>query len=131
MFELYQEIVEVAHIAENNYNMQIPYSSNWMVCNAEEWVRKVVKNVKDKLVAELRKYLPVVDPGLNPGFLEEVNAHHEKFDDAPEKSYMLVTSAMPPRIMVKWLQRWNFSTAIRNAHCFPKTSFNDSKFPNG
>ena len=43
---------------------------------------------------------------------------------------MLATSAMPLRMMVKWLQRWNSSTAIRDAHRFPKASFADSKFPN-
>ena len=38
---------------------------------------------------------------------------------------MLATSAMPPKMMVKWLQRWNPSAAIR----FSKTNFVDSKFP--
>jgi hypothetical protein len=65
-----------------------------------------VKKVKDKLVAELRKHLPVADPKLASGFLEEVKAHYEKFDE-PEmlqkKLYMLAISAMPPRMMVKWL----------------------------
>ena len=41
---------------------------------------------------------------------------------------MLATSAMPPRMMVKWLQRWNSSAAIRDAHRFPKGNFGDSKF---
>jgi hypothetical protein len=76
--------------------------------------------------------LPVADPKLTPAFLHEVKAHYEKFDEPEmlqEKLYMLATSAMPPRMMVKWLQRWNSSAAIRDAHRFPKTSFADSKFP--
>jgi hypothetical protein len=91
-----------------------------------------VKKVEDKLVAELRKHLPVADPKLTPGFLEEVKAHYEKFDEPEmlqEKLYMLATSAMPPKMMVKWLQRWNSSAAIRSAHRFPKVGFADSKFP--
>jgi hypothetical protein len=56
-------------------------SSNWTDRNAEEWVRKAVKKVEDKLVAELMKHLPVTDPRLTPTFLEEVKAHYEKFDD--------------------------------------------------
>ena len=49
--------------------MKNPDSSNWTDRNAEEWVRKAVKKVEDKLVAELRKHLPVVDPRLTVGFL--------------------------------------------------------------
>ena len=112
--------------------MKNPDLRNWNDRNAEEWVRKVVKKVEDKLVAELRKHLPVADPRLTLSFLEEVKAHYEKFDK-PEmlqkKLYMLATSAMPPRMMVKWLQRWNSSAAIWDAHHFPKASFADSKFP--
>jgi hypothetical protein len=91
-----------------------------------------VKKVEDKLVAELRKHLHVVDPRLTPGFLKEIEAYYEKFDEPEmlqEKLYMLTTSAMPPRMMVKWLQRWNSSAAIRDAHRFPKVNFADSKFP--
>ena len=91
-----------------------------------------MKKVEDKLVAELRKHLPVADPRLTPGFLEEIKAHYEKFDEPEmlqEKLYMLATSAMPPKMMVKWLQRWNSSAAIRDAHHFPKVGFADSKFP--
>jgi hypothetical protein len=111
--------------------MKNPDSSNWTDRNAEEWVRKAVKKVEDKLVAELRKHLPVADPKLTAAFLQEVKAHYEKFDEPEmlqEKLYMLATSAMPPRMMVKWLQRWNSSVAIRDAHRFFKTSFADSKF---
>ena len=106
-------------------------SSHWTDRNAEEWVRKLVKKVEDKLVAELRKYLPIADPRLTPRFLDEVKAHYEKFYEPEmlqEKLYMLATSAMPPRMMVKWLQRWNSSAAIRDAHLFPKAGFADSKF---
>ena len=88
--------------------MKIPYSKNWTDCNAKEWVRKTVKNTEDKLVAELRKHLHVTDPMLTFGFLEEIKAPYEKFDEPEmlqEKLYMLVTSAMPPMMMVKWLQR--------------------------
>jgi hypothetical protein len=109
-----------------------PDSSNWTDRNAEEWVRKAVKKVEDKLVAELRKHLPVADPKLTPLFLEEVKAHYEKFDEPEmlqEKLYMLATSAMPPKMMVKWLQRWNSSAAIRDAYRFPKAGFGDAKFP--
>ena len=91
-----------------------------------------MKKVEDKLVAELRKHLPVADPKLTLGFLDEVKAHYEKFDDPEmlqEKLYMLATSAMPPKMMVKWLQRWNSSAAIRDALRFPKPGFGDSKFP--
>jgi hypothetical protein len=112
--------------------MKNPDSSNWTDRNAEEWIRKAVKKVEDKLVAELRKHLPVADPKLTSGFLAEVKVHYEKFDEPEmlqEKLYMLATSAMPPRMMVKWLQRWNSSSAIRDAHRFPKASFADSKFP--
>jgi hypothetical protein len=49
--------------------MKNPDSSTWMDRNAEEWVRKVVKKIKDKLVVELRKHLSVADPKLTPGFL--------------------------------------------------------------
>ena len=42
---------------------------------------------------------------------------------------MLAISAMPPRMMVKWLQQWNSSTTIRDSHRFPKVGFADSKFP--
>ena len=75
--------------------------------------------------------MPVTDPKLTPLFLEEVKAHYEKFDEPEmlqEKLYMLATSAMPARMMVKWLQRWNSSAAIRDAHRFPKSGFADSKF---
>ena len=112
--------------------MKNPDSSNWTERNAEEWVRKAVKKVEDKLVAELRNHLLVADPKLTPDFLEEVKAHYEKFDEPEmfqEKLYMLATSAMPSRMMVKWLQRWKSSSAIRDAHRFPKTVFADSKFP--
>ena len=57
-----------------------------------------MKKVEDKLVAELRKHLPVADPKLTHAFLEEVKAHYEKFDKPEmlqEKLYMLATSAMP------------------------------------
>ena len=112
--------------------MKNPDSSNWTDRNAEEWVRKVVKKVKDKLVCELRKHLPAADPRLTPGFLEEVKAHYEKFKEPEtlqEKLYMLSISAMPPKMMVKWLQRWNFFATIRDAHRISKASFADSKFP--
>ena len=91
-----------------------------------------MKKVEDKLVAELRKQWLVADPKLTPAFLEEVKAHYEKFDEPEmlqEKLYVLSTSAMPSRMMVKWLQRWNSFAAIRDAHRFPKTAFADSKFP--
>jgi hypothetical protein len=89
-----------------------------------------VKKVEDKFVAELKKHLPVADPRLTLGFLEEIKAHYEKFDEPEmilEKLYMLVTSAMPLRMMVKWLQMWNSPAAIRDAHRFSKASFADSK----
>ena len=124
--------MEAAHAAEDKYKMKNHDSSNWTDRNAEEWVRKAVKKVEDKLVCELRKHLPVVDPRLTPAFLEEIKVHYEKFDEPEmlqEKLYMLATSAMPPRMMVKWLQRWNSSAAIRDAHRFPKGNFADSKFP--
>ena len=76
--------------------------------------------------------MPVVDPKLTPAFLEEIKSHYEKFDEPEmlqEKLYMLSTSAMPPKMMVKWLSRWNSSAAIRDAHRFPNTAFADSKFP--
>jgi hypothetical protein len=76
-----QEIAEAAHASEDKYKMKNPDSSNWTDRNAEEWVRKAVKKVEDKLIAELRKHLPVADPRLTPGFLEEVKAHYEKFDE--------------------------------------------------
>ena len=98
----------------------------------EEWARKAVKKIEDKLVAELRKHLPVADPKLTPLFLGEIKAHYEKYDEPEmlqEKLYMLATSAMPARMMIKWLQSWNSSAAIRDAHRFPKVGFGDSKFP--
>ena len=91
-----------------------------------------MKKVEDKLVSELRKHLPVADPKLTPSFLDEVKSHYEKFDEPEmlqEKLYMLVTSAIPPKMMIKWLQRWNSSAAIHDAHRFPKVGFGDSKFP--
>ena len=112
--------------------MKNPDSRHWTDRNAEEWVRKAVKKVEYKLVAELRKHLPVADPKLTPLFLEEVKAHYEKFDEPDmlqEKLYMLATSAMPARMMVKWLQRWNSSASIWDAHRQPKAGFSDSKFP--
>jgi hypothetical protein len=132
LLELQQEITEIAHAAEEKYKMKNLDYSNWTNCNAKEWVRKVVKKVEDKLVSELRKHLPVADTKLTPLFLQEIKVHYEKFDE-PEmlqkKLYMLATSEMPPRMMVKWLQRWNSSAAIRDAHRFPKASFANSKFP--
>ena len=98
----------------------------------EEWVRKAVKKIEDKLVAELRKHLPVADPKLTHLFLGEIKAHYEKYDELEmlqEKLYMLATSAMPARMMIKWLQRWNSFAAIWDAHRFPKVGFGDSKFP--
>jgi hypothetical protein len=129
---LQQEIAKVAHAAEDKYKMKNPDSRNWTNRNAEEWVRMDVKKTKDKFVAELKKHLPVADPKLSKVFLEEVKIHYEKFDEPEmlqEKLYMLATSAMPPKMMIKWLQRWNSSAAIRDAHRFPKASFVDSKFP--
>ena len=75
--------------------------------------------------------MPIADPKLILRVLEEVKAHYEKFDEPEmfqEKLYMLVTSAMPPMMMVEWLHRRNSSAAIQDAHRFPKTSFADSKF---
>ena len=132
MLELQQEIAEAAHAAEDKYKMKNLDATNWTDRNAEEWVWKAVKKVEDKLVAELRKHLSVADPKLTPLFLKEIKAHYEKFDEPKmlqEKLYILAISAMPPRMMVKWLQRWNSSVAIRDAHRFPKASFADSKFP--
>ena len=86
--------------------MKNPNSSSWTDHCADEWVRIAVKKVEDKLVAELRKHLPVADPKLTPLFLEEIKAHYEKFDESEmlqEKLYMLANSAMPPRMMIKWL----------------------------
>ena len=106
--------------------MKNPDSKNWTDHNAEEWVRKAVKKVEDKLVAELRKHLSVADPKLTPLFLEEIKVYYEKFDEPEmlqEKLYMLATSAMPPRMIIKWLQKWNSSAAIRDAHRFPKAGF--------
>ena len=91
-----------------------------------------MKKVDDKLVSQLMKHLPVVGPKLTLAFLEEVKAHYEQFDEPEmlhEKLYMLTTSAMPSYMMVKWLERWNSSAAILDAHRFSKTSFVNSKFP--
>ena len=93
---------------------------------------KVVKKAEDKLVAELRNHVHVAEPKLTLGFLQEIKAHNEKFDELEmlqEKLYMLATSVIPPRMMVRWLQRWNSSAAIRDAHRFSKASFADTKFP--
>ena len=93
-----------------------------------------MKKVKDKLVAELRKHLPVAHPNLTLLFLKEMKAHYEKYDEPEmlqEKLYMLVTSAMPPRMMIKWLQRWNYSAAIRYAHRFPRLDSATQSFLNG
>ena len=56
-------------------------SRNWSERNAEEWVGKAVKKVEDKCVAELKKHLPIADPMLTLGILEEAKAHYEKFDE--------------------------------------------------
>ena len=104
--ELHQEIAEAAHAAEDKYKTKNPDPSTWTDRNAEDWVRKAVKKVEDKLAAELRKHLPVADLKLTPTFLEEINSHYEKFDEPEmlqEKLYMFSTSAMPPKMMVKWL----------------------------
>jgi hypothetical protein len=88
--------------------MKDPDSSNWTDRNAEEWVRKAVKNVEDKPVAEFKKHLSVADPKLTPCFLEEVKAHYEKFDEPEmlqEKLYMLAIFTMPPKMMFKRLRR--------------------------
>ena len=53
-----------------------------------------MKKVENKLVAELKKHLPVADPKLTLGFLEEIKAHYEKFDEPEmlqEKLYMLIS----------------------------------------
>ena len=50
--------------------------------------------------------MPVTNPKLTLGFLEEIKAHYEKFDEREmlqEKLYMLAAFTMPPRMMVKWL----------------------------
>lgn len=91
-----------------------------------------MKNVEDKLVVELMKHLHVADPRLTPGFLKKIKIHYKKFDEPEmfqEKLYMLATSVMPLRMMVKWLQWWIFSAAILDAHRFSNASFADSKFP--
>ena len=101
MFDLKQEIVEAV---EDKYKMKNPDSSNWTDRNAKEWVKKAVKKVEDRLVAELRKHLPVADPKLTPAFLEVIKSHYKKVDELEmlhEKLYMLATSAMPPKMMVK------------------------------
>ena len=111
--------------------MKNPDPSTWTDRNAEEWIRKAVKKVEDKLVAELRKHLSVADPKLTSAFLDEVKSHYEKFDEPEmlqEKLYMLATSAMPTKMMIKWLERWNSSAAIPDAHRLPKTAFADYKF---
>ena len=69
-------------------------------------MRKAVKKIEDKLVLELMMHLPITDPRLTTVFLEEVKIHYEKYDEPEmlqEKLYMISTSAMPPKMMVKWL----------------------------
>ena len=93
-----------------------------------------MKKVKDKLVAELMNHLLVADPRLTLGFLEEVKAHYEKFDEPKmlqEKLYMLATLAMPPKMMVKWLQRWNSSATIWGAFDNPGLASPTPSFRNG
>ena len=74
LFELQQEIAEAAHAAKDKYKMKNPDSSNWTDRNAEEWVRKVVKNIEDKLICDIRKHLFIADPKLTPSFLEEIKS---------------------------------------------------------
>jgi hypothetical protein len=86
--------------------MKNPDLNTWTDRNAKEWVRKAVKKVEDRLVSELKKHLLVADPKLTLGLIQKIKAHYEKFDELEmlqEKLYMLATSAMPPRMMVKWL----------------------------
>jgi len=128
-----QELGEAASIAEQKFYQKYPDPDQWTTRSVDDWVRTSVKKVEDKLIAEMRKHLPVADPKHTPAFLEEVKLHYEKFDDQPEmqqeKLWMLATSAMPAKMKVKWLQRWNSSAAIRDSHRFPKPSFNDVTFP--
>ena len=103
---LQQEIAEATHAGNDKYKMKNPYLSNRTNRNAQDWVRKAVKKVEDKLVCELRKHLSVADPRFTTVFLEEVKVHYEKFDELEmlqEKLYMLATSAMYPKMIVKWL----------------------------
>ena len=90
-----------------------------------------MKNVSDKLRGELKRHLPIADPENTPGFLEQIKLHYEKFESGPEmqkeKLYLLSTSAMPVKMKVKWLQRWN-SPLTRESHKFPKPGFSDVVF---
>ena len=68
--------------------------------------------------------LPIADPKLSTKFLEEIKLHYKKADDKlemqQEKLWILATSAMPATMMVKWLQRWNSSEAIKLPTSFQK-----------
>lgn len=98
----------------------------------DDWVNKSVKAAESSLQAELRKLLPIADPIHTPAFLEQVKQHYEKFDEQPEmqqeKLWMFALSAMPTRMKIKWLQRWNSPKSIREGHRFPKEKFGDAVF---
>lgn len=106
---------------------------HWTSKSVDNWLYSAVKKVKDKLQAELRKFLPIVDLKQTPPFLEQIKVHYEKADDAPEmqqeKPWMLATLAIAATMKVKWLQQWNFPPSIRDALKFPKPVFSDVVFP--
>lgn len=131
--KLQQELGEAAAAAERRFYERYPNPSEWTSKSVDEWITKAVKRAGDKFQNELKKLLPIADPVNTTAFLEQIRLHYEKFDESPEmtqeKLWMFATSAMPSKMKIKWLQRWNSPQAIRDSHKFPKKDFTDISFP--
>ena len=127
-----QEIGEAASNAELRFYEMYPEKHMWTNKSVDEWVRLAVEKVVATQQGELRKFLPVADPKHTPAFLEQVKVHYEK-NESPEmqqeKLHMFATSAIPTKMKIKWLERWNSPESIRKSHRFPKPSFADTVFP--
>lgn len=128
-----QELGEAASAAKRRFYERYPEPHQWTSKSVDDWINKAVKRTAEGFLSELKKLLPIADPEHTPAFLEEIKLHYEKYDESPEmtqeKLWMFATSAIPPKMKVKWLQRWNSSPSMRESHRFPKPRFPDVIFP--
>ena len=112
---------------------KFPNESSWTSAKVQDFVSAAVKKVKVHLTSELKKQLPIADPKHSSDFLQQIRNHYEIREDDPEMSqeklYYLATSAMVPTMKVKWLERWNQPSSLREQVRFPKSKFADHDFP--
>ena len=80
---------------------------------------EALQKAKNSTQSKLKKHLPVADPDQGAGFLDNIKLHYETRVDDPEMSqeklWYLATTSMRCDTKIKWLERWNQSTVLREA----------------